>query len=228
MKLLLVEDEAEIARFIVRGFKTEGFRVTHVETAEDALNFLQSQKFDAIILDLLLPSMSGEELLRKMREEKDNTPVIVLSAMGASGIKTRLLNQGADDYLVKPFSFVELVARVQSILRRFRNQVGRSGELAVGDLKLIPSMRMVTRGEKSIKLRLREYVLLEYLMRHSGEVVNRNTLIENVWDYNLQLLSNTVDSHVSLLRKKINTGFEEKLIDTVHGVGYILSSKPRS
>jgi len=220
----MIEDELGIVNFLVRGFKGEGWEVQHVDDGEEALKLLKEKKFDLIILDLILPGISGEEILRKMREKKDTTPVIVLTSVDDAEIKTKLLNAGADDYLVKPFSFVELSARARSVLRRTGDYQKKSEELVVGDLKMIPEMHRVVREGKIIKLRLKEYVLLAYLMRNKDKVVSRNTLIEQVWDYNAQLFSNTVDSHISLLRKKINKGYKEKLIDTVHGVGYVLRS----
>ncbi|MDH5597193.1 MAG: response regulator transcription factor [Candidatus Peregrinibacteria bacterium] len=224
MKILLIEDEIELANFLMRGFKYEGYRVDHLMDGEGMADYLTRNKWDVIILDLILPSKSGESILKEMRMRKDTTPVIVLTAIDDIETKTKILNLGADDYLVKPFSFVELVARIKSILRRSASSQ-KTTELVVGDLTLNPDMRMVRRGSKSIKLRLKEYVLLEYFMQNPNKVINRNTLIESVWDYNARLLSNTVDSHISLLRKKINEDFDDKLIETIHGIGYILRSK---
>ncbi|MDH5597298.1 MAG: response regulator transcription factor [Candidatus Peregrinibacteria bacterium] len=223
MKILLIEDEIELANFLIRGFKYEGYHVDHLMDGEGMADYLNRNNWDVIILDLILPSKGGESILKEMRMRKDTTPVIVLTAIDDIETKTKILNLGADDYLVKPFSFVELVARIKSILRRSAG-AQKTAELTVGDLCLNPDMRLVKRGQKSIKLRLKEYVLLEYFMQNPDKVINRNTLIESVWDYNARLLSNTVDSHISLLRKKINHGFKEKLIETIHGVGYILRS----
>jgi len=222
MKLLLVEDESEIANFLIRGLKYEGYKVEHLTDGKEAYSRILQNHFDIIVLDLRLPNMNGEEILKKARAQKITTPVIVLTAIDDTEVKTKLLNAGADDYLAKPFSFVELIARIKAILRRSGSRVENVEEVNVGDLKLIPSMHMVTRGGKKIKLRLKEYALLEYLMRNPNKIVTRNTLLENVWDYNARIFSNTIDSHVSSLRKKVNEGFKEKLIETVHGVGYIL------
>lgn len=224
MKVLIIEDEMGIVNFLARGLKNEGYEINHMDDGEEALNLLQEEKFELIILDLILPGLSGEDILKKMRERKDATPVIVLTSVDDAEIKTKLLNAGADDYLVKPFSFVELSARARSVLRRVGDYQKQPEELLVGDLKMVPEMYSVTRAGKAVKLRLKEYVLLAYLMRNKDKVISRNTLIEQVWDYNAQLFSNTVDSHISLLRKKINKGQKKKLIDTVHGVGYILRS----
>jgi DNA-binding response OmpR family regulator len=222
MKLLLVEDESEIANFLIRGLKYEGYKVEHLTDGKEAYSRILQNHFDIIVLDLRLPNMNGEEILKKARAQKITTPVIVLTAIDDTEVKTKLLNAGADDYLAKPFSFVELIARIKAILRRSGSRVENVEEVTVGDLKLTPSMHMVTRGGKKIKLRLKEYALLEYLMRNPNKIVTRNTLLENVWDYNARIFSNTIDSHVSSLRKKVNEGFKEKLIETIHGVGYIL------
>ena len=222
MKILLVEDEVDIANFLIRGLKYEGHTIDHVLDGKRALEKILRDSYDVVILDLLLPSMDGERVVKEVRKEKNTTPIIVLTAVQDTETKIRLLNSGADDFLVKPFSFVELIARIKSVARRTKPKGIKPEELVVQNLVLIPSKRLVTRGGKKIKLRLKEFELLEYLMRHVNEVVSRNTLIEKVWDYNAQIFSNTVDSHISLIRKKINRGFKEKMLETIHGVGYIL------
>ena len=224
MKLLLIEDELELANFLIRGLKYEGYAVDHLMDGREVIEYLKKTSYDIVILDLILPSISGEKVLKEMRLNKHTTPVIVLTAIDDIDTKTKILNLGADDYLVKPFSFVELIARIKSIFRRSHGSVQKQEEISVGELVLRPSMRMVTRSKKPIKLRLKEYALLEYFMQNPNQVINRNTLIENVWDYNARLFSNTIDSHVSLLRKKLNDGFDKNLIETVHGIGYILKS----
>ncbi len=226
MKVLLIEDEIGIVNFLARGFRADGYDVVHVEEGQQALALMESERFQVIILDLILPAMSGEEILQKIREGGDATPVIVLTSVNDPEIKTRLLNAGADDYLVKPFSFVELAARIRSVLRRSKSQEAESEELAVADLRLNPERRLVTRAGKPIHLRLKEYVLLAYLMKNKDRAISRSTLVEQVWDYNAQLFSNTVDSHICSLRTKLNAGSRPNLIQTIHGVGYILRSKP--
>lgn len=225
MKILLIEDELELSNFLIRGLNKEGYDVDHLEDGQKVMNQLNKHKYDVMILDLLLPKTSGEEVLKEMRMNKNFMPVIVLTAIDDVETKTKILNMGADDYLVKPFSFVELIARIKSVLRRSQGGMQNSQPIKVGDLVLDPEMRMVTRAGKPIKLRLKEYVLLEFFMQNVNKVINRSMLIEKIWDYNAQLYSNTVDSHISSLRKKINAGYEKKLIETVHGVGYILKSK---
>jgi len=225
MKILVVEDEFDIANFLIRGLRSEGNVVEYVNEGKEAFNAILNGDFDVVILDLLLPNMSGEEVLKETRMRKNDTPIIVLTVIQDTESKIRLLNLGADDYLVKPFSFVELYARIKSIFRRSDKKNQNKGEeIVVGDLKIISSRRAMYRGNKLIKLRLKEYELLKYLMTHPDEVIARNTLAEKVWDYNARIFSNTVDSHISLLRKKINEGFDKKIIDTIHGIGYILHS----
>ncbi len=224
MKLLLVEDELELANFLIRGLKYEGYSIDHVNNGLEAEECLQKKKYDLVILDLILPSISGEKILENMRLNKDITPVIVLTAVNDIDVKTNLLNMGADDYLIKPFSFVELIARIKSIHRRSQGVKQQTQEVKVGKLVLSPAMRMAYKNGKPIKLRLKEYALLEYFMQNPDKVINRSTLIEKIWDYNAKLFSNTVDSHISLLRKKINTENKEPIIETVHGIGYIMRS----
>ena len=226
MKILLIEDEMELANFLKRGLKYEGFSVDHLEDGKGAVQQILKEGYDIIILDLILPTVSGEKVLKELREKRDITPVIVLTAINDVETKTKILNLGADDYLIKPFSFVELIARLKTIYRRTHGTIQEQEELKVGDLVLDPRTRLVRRDKKIIKLRLKEYALLKYFMQNPDTVVNRDDLINKVWKYDAKLLSNTVDSHVSLLRKKINEGFKEKLIETIHGVGYILRSKP--
>lgn len=222
MKVLVVEDEKGIVEFLVRSFKEEGYDVDHVDEGDAALALLEKKEYGLMILDLILPGLSGQQVLEKMRARKDPTPVIVLTSVDESETKTRILNAGADDYMVKPFSFVELSARAASVLRRVREYERKPEELVVDDLKMIPDQHLVTRADKPIKLRFREYALLAYLMRNKNKVISRSVLVQQVWDYNAELFSNSVDSHISLLRKKINKDSEIKLIDTVHGVGYVL------
>ena len=225
MKILVVEDEFDIANFLIRGLRSEGNVVEHVNGGKEAFNAILNGDFEVVILDILLPDISGEEVLKEVRMKKNDTPVIVLTVIQDTESKIRLLNLGADDYLVKPFSFVELYARIKSISRRFGKKNQNKGEeIVVGDLKIISNRRAMYRGNKLIKLRLKEYELLKYLMTHPDEVIARNTLTEKVWDYNARIFSNTVDSHISLLRKKINEGFDKKIIDTIHGIGFMLRS----
>ncbi len=225
MKILLVEDELAVANLIMRGLKQEGHSVEHVEDGKEALCKILDSPYDAIILDLLLPTMSGEDILKEVRKKRNMTPIVVLTAITDTETKIRLLNSGADDFLTKPFSFLELSTRIKSVARRSQTKKPKTDELKVQDLTLIPSKRLVMRSQKRIGLRLKEFDLLEYFMLHPDEVISRNALVEKVWDYNAQIFSNTVDSHISLLRGKINRGFKNKIIETIHGVGYIMRSE---
>ncbi len=220
MKILIVEDDEKVARFLMESLRGEGYDVQHETDGFKAFSEIQVNSFDLIILDLLLPNLSGEELLKKIRIQRNSVPVIILSAVQDTDSKTHLLNLGADDYLEKPFSFVELMARIQSILRRsMRYQ--KSDEIKIGDLKIIPKMRTVYSGSQPIQLRVKEYDLLQYLIQHPNRVISRSTLIEQVWDYNTRITSNTVDSHISLLRKKINRYSKQNPIKTMQGMGYV-------
>jgi len=225
MKILVVEDEIIVANLIIRGLKQDGHQVDHVEDGKEALYKILDNKYDAVVLDLLLPSINGEDVLREIRQKRNTTPVVVLTAVTDTETKIRLLNMGADDFLEKPFSFLELITRIKSVVRRSQSEKPKADRLKVQDIVLIPNKRLVTRNDKVINLRLKEFDLLEYFMTHIDEVISRNTLVEKVWDYNAQIFSNTVDSHVSLLRKKINKGFDKEMIETIHGVGYVMRSE---
>lgn len=226
MKILIIEDEMKVVGLLMKGLKYEGHQVSHyLPDKRGILEHLSQHDYDVIILDLMLPDTTGETLLAEIRSCHHTIPVIILTAIDDVVTKTKLLNMGADDYLAKPFSFTELVARIKAITRRSSSLIGLHQEVKVGELKLNPNLKTVTRKNKKIKLRAKEYALMEYFMKHPDVVINRNHLIESVWDYNSTMLSNTVDSHISTLRKKINTGFDSKLIQTVHGFGYVLRSK---
>ena len=212
MNILLAEDDFEIANFLIRSFKREKITVDHVADGKEALRRLLKNQYNAIILDLLLPSMEGEEVIKRARQKENLTPIIVLTALQDMETKIRLLNTGADDFLVKPFSLVELVARVKAVVRRTQASHIDSENLIVKDLVLVPREYLVTRAGKKIKLRLKEFELLAYLMRHVNQNISRISLFENIWNYDAKIASNTVDSHVSLLRKKINQGFDSMMI----------------
>lgn len=222
MKILFVEDDIVTANFLMRGLQYEGYSVEHAVDGREGLDRILYGSYDCVILDLMLPHMSGEDVLKHVRAKNISVPIIILTAIQDAETKVKLLNAGADDYLLKPFSFVELIARVKAVVRRTSGEKSENEIVQIEDLKIIPRLHKVIRGNKTIRLRLKEYALLEYLMRHPDEIVTRGALIEKVWDYNARIFSNTVDSHISILRKKINEGFDKKYIETIHGVGYIL------
>lgn len=188
------------------------------------LKKITGSDYAVAIVDLVLPKMDGTSLIQKIRENNIKTPLVVLSAIQDIAKKTRLLEIGADDYITKPFSFEELYARVLAILRRSQNRLPMEN-LEFDELKLVPEKRVAFRLEKKISLRKKEYALLEYLMQHPNQVISREELMQNVWDYQSFVLSNTVDSHVSSLRHKVDSGQKKKLIKTIYGIGYMLSEE---
>ncbi|MBN1258908.1 response regulator transcription factor [Candidatus Peregrinibacteria bacterium] len=224
MKILLVEDDLRLAQLLTRNFKREGIEVRHETDGREALKILLNSSFDFVILDLILPGMRGEELLQEVRKKNKNVPIIILSAVEHCESRIRLFNLGADDYVTKPFHFDELMARVQSVLRRSSPEKQKHEEIVVGGLKIIPKMRLVYFQKKIVNLRPKEYSLLLYLARRPNQIVSRNMLIEQIWGYDAHPLSNMVDSHISILRKKIKIRPNQNLIRTVQGVGYLLET----
>ena len=220
MRLLVIEDEKKVASFIKKGFEEEGYAVDHVSDGATGLTMGLDGVHDCIILDVNLPRMDGLEVLRKLRDGKVFTPVLLLTVRAAIEDKVIGLDTGADDYLTKPFAFEELRARVQALLRR------KAGEgsplLQVADLTLDPVRRLVSRGGDKIVLTVKEFALLEYFMRNPGRVLTRTMIVEHVWDYSFNSMTNVIDVYVNYLRKKIDAGREKKLIHTVRGVGYVL------
>ncbi len=220
MKILLVEDDSRVSAFIRRGLREEQFTVDTAEDGEKAEFLTQTQDYDLIILDVMLPKKDGMEVLRRLRAEKKSTPVILLTARDKRSEKVAGLNAGADDYLTKPFGFEELLARVRALLRRHGNMV--PVKLTAADLELDTQSRKVKRGGKELDLTNREYNLLDFFMRHLNQVVTRTMLSENVWEKDFDTFSNVIDVHVARLRKKIDDGHEPKLLHTLRGQGYML------
>ena len=223
MRILLVEDDNSLAYFIEKGLKENSFSVDVAKNGEDGFYFASNEKYDLIILDIMLPKMRGDEILRSLREEGNNTPVIFLSAKDSQSCIIDGLNSGADDYIVKPFSFLELLARVKAILRRKVQK--RSPIIKIADLVLNQITREVQRGECSINLTPKEYALLEYLMVHCGQIMTRTMISEHVWNYDFDSMTNIIDVHINHLRAKIDKGFSSELICTVKGVGYVIKKK---
>jgi two-component system OmpR family response regulator len=221
MKLLLVEDDKEAAGYLKRGLSEAGHTVDFAATGRDGLMLAVGEAYDVIVLDRMLPEIDGLAILRTIRASGVKTPVLLLTALGGIDDRVEGLNAGGDDYLVKPFAFAELLARVHALARRPPPQDVQT-ELIVADLKLDLLKRTVSRGGQRIELQQREFQLLEYLMRHTGRVVTRTMLLESVWDFHFDPKTNIVETHMSRLRGKVDRGHGQELIRTVRGAGYIL------
>jgi two-component system OmpR family response regulator len=221
MKLLVIEDDGETAAYLVKGLSESGYAVDQSGDGREGLFLATSGSYDAIILDRMLPGMDGLSLLGALRGAKIGTPALILSALGSVDDRVKGLRSGGDDYLVKPFAFSELLARIEALLRRGAD-VPSVTKLRVADLELDLLTRSVKRSDKTIELLPREFQLLEYLMRNAGHVVTRTMLLENVWDYHFDPQTNVIDVHVSRLRQKIDRHFERPLLHTVRGAGYSL------
>jgi two-component system OmpR family response regulator len=221
MRILLVEDDQKIAAFIIKGLKAAGFAVDHAADGEDGEHLAITEPYDAAIIDLMLPKKDGLSLIQSIRDEKINTPVIILSAKGSIDDRVKGLQTGSDDYLTKPFSFSELLARIQALIRR-ASGVTEPIRLTSGDLSINLLTREVTREGKKIDLQPLEFSLLEYLLRNAGRVVSKTMIMEHVWDYHFDPQTNVVEARVSRLRDKIDKGFKTKLIHTIRGAGYVL------
>ena len=224
MRILLIEDDVRTAEFITKGLNQAGYLVEHADRGDDGFQKAISESWDAIVLDVMLPGMDGLTLINKLRSRQVNFPVIMLSAKKEVDDRIFGLQAGADDYLVKPFAFSELLARIQVITRRNQPDVN-SRYINVGDMTIDIVSRKVTRGETRIDLQPREYSLLEYLARNKGRVVSKIMIMENVWEFNFDPQTNIVESRVCRLRDKVDRGFEDKLIKTVRGVGYVLDTE---
>ncbi len=223
MRVLLIEDEEKVSRFIVRGLVEERFAVDTAHDGDSGLALATAGPYDLIILDLLLPGLSGTEILRRVRRNNAQVPVLVLTARDALADKVENLEAGADDYLTKPFAFAELLARVKALLRR--GPVNRASVLRVGDLELDRLSNLVKRAGKRIELTSKEHALLEYLMVNTGRVLSRTMIIEHVWDQSFDGATNIVDVYIRHLRAKVDDRSEQKLIRTVRGFGYMISDE---
>jgi DNA-binding response OmpR family regulator len=224
MRVLVVEDEKKTASFVRKALQSEGFAVDVCHNGDDALAAARATPFDGIVLDIMLPGRDGLSVLRQLRECKNATPVLLLSARGEVNERVEGLNSGADDYLPKPFELVELVARVRALTRRGGET--KSTVLHVADLTLDTLTRRAQRGETIIELTVREYRLLEFLMRSAGRLCGRMMILEKVWDYDFDPGTNLVDVYIRRLREKIDADFEPKLLQTVRGAGYMLKETP--
>jgi two-component system OmpR family response regulator len=223
MKVLLVEDNERVSNFVRKGLSEAGHTVDHADNGRDGMFFAAGEAYDAIIMDRMLPGdLDGLAIIATLRKSANRTPILILSALSDVDERVRGLKAGGDDYLVKPFAFAELLARLDALIRR--GQGGQVTSLTVGDLTMELLSRKVTRGARPIALQPREFKLLEYLMRHAGQVVTRTMLLEGVWDYRFDPQTNVIDVHVSKLRQKIEPGGERPLLHTIRNAGYMISA----
>ncbi|HWW81465.1 MAG TPA: response regulator transcription factor [Steroidobacteraceae bacterium] len=224
MKLLLVEDNERVTRFVVKGLQEAGHTVDNADNGREGMFLAASEPYDVIIMDRMLPGqIDGLSIIESLRKSGNRTPILILSALSDVDERIKGLKSGGDDYLTKPFAFGELLARLDALSRRSQG-TGTQTVLEVADLRVDLLSRKAERGERSIALQPREFKLLEYLMRHAGQVVTRTMLLENVWDYHFDPQTNVVDVHISKLRQKIDADFERPLLRTVRNAGYMLSS----
>ena len=222
MRLLLIEDDAEVAAFIAKGLAESGHTVDCAADGKEGLFLATTEPYDALIVDRMLPIVDGLTIVQTLRAADNGVPILILSALGEVDDRVKGLRAGGDDYLVKPFAFSELSARLDALLRRSRSSDAPDVELRIEDLVMDRLAREVRRGETPIELKPREFRLLEYLMRHAGQVVTRTMLLEHVWDYHFDPQTNVIDVHISRLRAKIDKGFDRPLVKTVRGAGYRL------
>lgn len=221
MRLLVIEDEKQLLKLIGKRLKEEGYAVDLTGDGKKGLDFAESVDYDCIILDLMLPSIDGFTIIQKLRMKKINSPIIVLTAKSAIKDKVNGLDYGADDYITKPFSFEELIARIRAVLRRKAGE--KETVLKSGDLTLDLISREVYRGNKLIELTLKEFAILEYFLRNKGKILKKSQIAEHVWNYEFDYQSNIIEVYVRYLRKKIDDNYSKKLIQTVRGIGYKLN-----
>lgn len=228
MKILIVEDNEKLATLLKKGLESKGYTTDYVTDGEAGQSRIEmgSEDYDLVILDLMMPKKSGFEVCKNIRQKNIPVPILILTARDSTDDKITALDCGADDYLVKPFSFKELLARIRAILRRPKNSF--HAELKVNKITLNPATRKVLHGSKEVKLTLKEFSLLEYLMRHPNQVLNREQILDNLWDFGFDSFSNVVDVHVKNLRKKLDDESGEKILETVRGVGYRIKDMPKS
>ena len=221
MRILVIEDDVSVLDYISRGLRESGFAVDQAADGKDGLYKASAGSYDAMVVDRMLPGVDGLTIVRTLRGAENHTPALILSALGEVDDRVKGLRAGGDDYLVKPFAFAELLARIEALLRR-KESAGPVTRLRVADLEMDLLSHKVTRAGKSLNLQPREFRLLEYLMKHTGQVVTRTMLLENVWDYHFDPQTNVIDVHISRLRQKLDKEFERPLLKTVRGAGYML------
>ncbi|MGW8369289.1 MAG: winged helix-turn-helix domain-containing protein [Gammaproteobacteria bacterium] len=222
MRVLVIEDDQEVATYIGKGLRESGHTCDHAANGKDGLFMAATEHYDALIVDRMLPGLDGLSIIRTLRASENRTPALILSALGEVDDRVAGLQAGGDDYLVKPFAFSELVARLEALVRRAIPETGESPTLSVADLEVDLLKREVRRGGKTLDIKPTEFRLLEYLLRHRGQVVTRTMLLEGVWDYHFDPQTNVIDVHISRLRSKIDKDFERPLLHTVRGAGYRL------
>ena len=223
MRILVIEDDQDVASFIRNGLAQAGCNVDHAANGKDGLFLATTESYDALVVDRMLPGIDGLTVIRTLRASANSTPVLILSALGEVDDRVKGLKAGGDDYLVKPFAFSELLARLEALARRAKSgSDAPSTVLKAADLEMDLLRREVRRGGKPIELQPREFQLLEFLLRHAGQVVTRTMLLEGVWDYHFDPQTNVIDVHISRLRSKIDRGFDRPLLHTVRGAGYRL------
>jgi DNA-binding response OmpR family regulator len=224
MRILLVEDDMGASRFIRKGLRKKGYTIDVAFDGEEGFHFATSHMYDLIILDIMLSEMSGFEVLKGIRKKGIITPVIFLTARDEKEDVVHGLELGADDYLIKPFSFAELLARITAVMRRGQKDIELS-KLTVDDLTLNLMKRIARRGDKTVELSAKEFLLLEYLMRNAGQILTRTMILEHVWGYDFDTSTNIIDVHINRLRTKIDKEFPRKLIHTIKGVGYVITDE---
>lgn len=225
MRILIVEDQEKLAELMKKGLESKGYAADYVTDGEQGQNRIElySQDYDLIILDLMMPIKNGFEVCKNVRQKGISIPILVLTARDSTDDKIHALDAGADDYIIKPFSFKELLARIRALLRRPKKSL--QSELKIKNLTLNTMTRKACLGGQEIKLTLKEFGLLEYLMRNSGQVMNREQIINNLWDFGFDSFSNIVDVHIKNLRKKLNDGKKSNILETIRGVGYRINNQ---
>ncbi len=222
MRILLIEDDTDTAAYLAKGLGELGHNVHQAHDGKDGLFMALDQPYETLVVDRMLPGMDGLSVIRAMRAAGNRTPVLILSALGEVDARVEGLRAGGDDYLVKPFAFSELLARLEALVRRTTTTTEHTTNLKVGDLEMDLLSHEVKRDQQTISLQPREFRLLEFFMRNSGQVVTRTMLLENVWDYNFDPQTNVIDVHISRLRSKIDRQFEQPMLHTIRGAGYVL------
>jgi len=225
MRILIIEDDTDTAHYLAKGLEESGHLTQRAGNGKEGLFMAIEGDYEAMVVDRMLPGLDGLALIRSLRAAGNKTPALILSALGEVDDRVEGLRAGGDDYLVKPFAFSELLARLEALLRRSDNEAATQTALKIGDLEMDLLTRTVRRAGRIIDLQPREFRLLEYLLRHSGQVVTRTMLLENVWDYNFDPQTNVIDVHISRLRSKIDKDFERPLLHTVRGTGYVVRAE---